>query len=78
MLLKELVEEMAKSLVDFPEDVKVNVIKGERTTIYELSVASEDMGRVIGRNGRNADAMRTIISAAGAAQNERATLEIIE
>jgi hypothetical protein len=78
MSLNELVEYIAKLLVDFPEEVEVNVIEGARTTIFELSVAEEDLGKVIGRDGRTARAMRTILSAAATSQNKRAVLEIIE
>jgi hypothetical protein len=78
MSLNELVEYIAKLLVDFPEEVEVNVIEGARTTIFELSVAEEDLGKVIGRDGRTARAMRTILSAAATKLNKRAVLEIIE
>mgnify|MGYP006307886507 CR=1 FL=1 len=78
MSLNELVEYIAKLLVDFPEEVEVNVIEGARTTIYELNVAEEDLGKVIGRDGRTARAIRTILSAAATSQNKRAVLEIIE
>jgi predicted RNA-binding protein YlqC (UPF0109 family) len=61
--MKELVERMAKALVDKPEDVAVNEIDGEKTTVYELRVASSDLGKVIGKQGKTARAMRTILSA---------------
>lgn len=78
MSLKELVEFIAKLLVDYPEEVEVYEVKGERTTILELRVAEEDLGKVIGKNGRTARAMRTILSAAATKLNKRIVLEIIE
>jgi hypothetical protein len=78
MSLRELVEYIAKLLVDFPEEVEVFEVDGERTTILELSVAEEDLGKVIGKNGRTARAMRTILGAAATKLNKRAVLEIIE
>jgi len=78
-LLKELIEHIAKSLVDYPEEVKVNVVESETRVIFELSVMKEDMGRVIGKEGRIAEAMRILLSAASAAEgSKRATLEIVE
>ena len=62
-MMKELVENMAKALVDKPEDVIVHEIDGERTTVYELRVAANDVGKVIGKQGNTARAMRTILSA---------------
>ena len=64
-MLKLLIEEMAKSLVDMPEEVGVAEVDGERTTVYELRVATSDLGKVIGKQGRTARAMRTLLSAAG-------------
>jgi len=78
MSLKELVEFTAKLLVDYPEEVEVYEVEGERTTILELRVAEEDLGKVIGKNGRTARAMRTILSAAATKLNKRIVLEIIE
>jgi len=78
MSLKELVEYIAKLLVDYPEEVEVYEVDGERTTILELRVAEDDLGKVIGKNGRTARAMRTIISASATKINKRAVLEIIE
>ena len=63
-MLKELVEYIAKALVDHPEQVVVNEIEGEKTSILELSVAEDDLGKVIGKGGRTARAIRTILSAA--------------
>lgn len=77
-MLKELVELMAKALVDSPEQVKVAEIEGEKTSVIELSVAKEDLGKVIGKQGRTARAMRTILSAASTKVKKRAVLEIIE
>jgi uncharacterized protein len=77
-VLKELVELMAKALVDSPEQVKVAEIEGEKTSVIELSVARDDLGKVIGKQGRTARAMRTILSAASTKVKKRAVLEIIE
>jgi len=76
--MKELVEYIAKSLVDQPDAVKVTEVEGERTSVIELSVAKEDMGKVIGKQGRTATAMRTLLNAAGMKQKKRTILEIIE
>jgi len=76
--MKELVERMAKALVDKPEDVSVNEIDGEKTTVYELRVASADLGKVIGKQGKTARAMRTILSASGTKIGKRCVLEILE
>jgi len=76
--MKELVEYIAKSLVDQPDAVKVTEVDGERTTVIELSVAKEDMGMIIGKQGRTAIAMRTLLNAAGMKQKKRTILEIIE
>lgn len=76
--LKELVEFMAKSLVDYPDDVKVNEIAGEQTTVFELDVAEGDRGKVIGKQGRTARALRTILTAASTKLHKRSVLEIVE
>ena len=76
--MKELIEYIAKALVDSPEDVVVNEVAGETTSVIELRVAKEDLGKVIGKNGRTARAMRTILSAASTKLRKRAVLEIIE
>lgn len=76
--MKALVEYIAKSLVDKPEEVQVNEIEGEQTSVLELKVAKEDLGKVIGRQGRTARAMRTILGAASIRANKRVVLEIIE
>ena len=77
-MLKELIEYIAKALVDNPDQVKVSEIEGERTSVIELSVAKDDLGKVIGKQGRTARAMRTILSAASTKAKKRAVLEIIE
>lgn len=76
--MKELVERMARALVDRPEDVVVNEIDGEKTTVYELKVAATDLGKVIGKQGKTARAMRTILSASGTKIGKRCVLEILE
>jgi predicted RNA-binding protein YlqC (UPF0109 family) len=76
--VKELIEYIAKSLVDQPDAVKVTEVEGERTSVIELSVAKEDMGMIIGKQGRTATAMRTLLNAAGMKQKKRTILEIIE
>ena len=77
IMLKELIETMARALVDDPEQVKVSEIEGEMTSIIELRVAKADLGKVIGKQGRNVDAMRTILSVASTKIRKRAVLEII-
>lgn len=76
--LKELVEFIAKSLVDHPEDVSVAVVEGGRTKVLELRVHPEDMGQVIGKHGRTAKSMRTLLNAAATKDNLRVVLEIVE
>jgi hypothetical protein len=73
-----MIEYIAKSLVDSPDDVKVTEIEGEQTAVLELKVAKEDLGKVIGKQGRTARAMRTLLGAAAAKVKRRAVLEIIE
>ena len=75
--MKELVEYLAKSLVDHPEDVHVNEVEGERTIILELSVSPEDMGKVIGKRGRIAKAIRTVVKAAAAKEGKKVSVEIL-
>lgn len=75
--MKELVEYIAKSLVDDPSQVEVREIEGANSVILELSVAPEDMGRVIGKNGRVANAIRTLLRVMAAKQGKRVTLEIV-
>ena len=76
--MRGLIEQIAKSLVDSPDNVKVEEIQGERTVVYELRVAKEDLGKVIGKEGRTARAMRTILTAASMKVGKRAVLEILE
>jgi len=76
--MKELVEQMARALVDYPDEVSVRAIEEEQTTVLELRVAPGDLGRVIGRQGRTARSMRTILSAAGMKLRKRYALEILE
>ncbi len=76
--LKDLVVFMAQSLVDFPEQVEVTEMAGEQTTVYELKVAKEDLGKIIGKQGRTARSLRTILTAASTKLRKRSVLEIIE
>lgn len=76
--MKTLIETMAKSLVDRPDDVKVTEVEGEKTTVYELRVSQGDLGKVIGKQGKTARAMRTILGAAGTKVGKRCVLEILE
>lgn len=76
--MKELVEYVVKALVDHPEQVKVSEVHGENTSVIELSVAKEDMGKVIGKQGRTAVAIRTILSNASMKVRRRSVLEIVE
>jgi len=77
-MMKLLIEQMAKALVDKPEEVQVTEVDGERTTVFELRVATSDLGKVIGKQGKTARAMRTILSAAGTKLGKRCVLEILE
>lgn len=76
--MKEIIEYIAKLLVDKPDDVEVTEITGEQTSVIELRVAKEDLGKVIGKQGRTARAMRTILGAASTKLKRRSVLEIIE
>ena len=76
--MKELIEYIAKSLVDQPDAVKVTEVTGERTSVIELSVAKEDMGKVIGKQGRTVTAIRTLLNAAATKNKKRTILELIE
>ena len=76
--MKELVENIAKALVDQPEEVIVTEIVGEQTTVLELRVAQPDIGKVIGRNGRTARSIRTILGAVGMKLHKRFVLEILD
>lgn len=77
-IVKDLIELISKRLVEHPDDVEVTVIENEDGQVFELRVNPEDMGRVIGKNGRVAKAVRTLIGSAAAKANVRATLDIIE
>jgi predicted RNA-binding protein YlqC (UPF0109 family) len=76
--MRELVEDIAKALVDIPEEVSVREVQGEQVTILELKVAPSDLGKVIGKQGRTARSVRTILGAAGMKVNRRFSLEILE
>ena len=76
--MKELIEMIAKALVDVPDQVKVDEVVGEQTTVVELKVAKEDLGKVIGKQGRTASAIRTILNAAATKLRKRCVLEILE
>ena len=76
--MRELVEVIAKALVDEPEAVRVNEVEGEKVTVIELRVAPGDLGKVIGRGGRTARALRTLLSAASARSRKRVMLDIVE
>ncbi|NBX77612.1 MAG: KH domain-containing protein [Proteobacteria bacterium] len=76
--LKELVETMVKALVDVPDEVKVSEIAGEQTTVFELVVAKGDLGKVIGKQGKTAKALRTILTGASTKLRKRSVLEIVE
>jgi predicted RNA-binding protein YlqC (UPF0109 family) len=76
--MKEFIERIAKALVDQPDAVKITEVEGERTSVIELSVANEDMGKIIGKQGRTVSAIRTLLNAASMKQKKRTILEIIE
>jgi predicted RNA-binding protein YlqC (UPF0109 family) len=76
--MKELVEEIARALVDHPEQVQVQTVEGSQVTVLELRVHPEDLGKVIGRQGRTAKAIRTLLGASGTKLRKRFTLEILE
>ncbi|MEW6659413.1 MAG: KH domain-containing protein [Thermodesulfobacteriota bacterium] len=76
--MKDLVKFIAQALVDNPDQVQVNEIEGEQTSVIELRVAKEDLGKVIGKQGRTARAIRTILSAASTKIRKRSVLEILE
>lgn len=75
---QELVMHIVKALASKPEEVSTSIVEGEKTTIIELKVAKEDLGKVIGKQGRTAKAIRTVISAGNNHSNKRITLEILE
>ena len=76
--MKDLITHIAQALVDYPEQVSVSEVEGNQTSVLELKVAKDDLGKVIGKQGRTARAMRTILSASSAKIKKRAVLEIIE
>ena len=76
--MKELIETIVKPLVDFPEEVQVNVLEEDNRVTYQLSVNKNDMGKVIGKQGRVAKAIRTVVYAAGSSQQKKVFLEISE
>lgn len=76
--LTNLIEVMAKALVDFPDQVSVSEIEGEQTTVIELKVAREDLGKIIGKEGRTARSLRTILAAVSTKLRKRSVLEILE
>jgi len=76
--MKQLVEMIAKALVDVPDEVSVSEVDGEKVTVFELKVAPADLGKVIGKQGNTARAMRTILNAAGSKAGKRCVLEILE
>jgi len=77
-VMKELVEVIAKALVDHPDQVQVRAVEGEQVTVLELRVHPDDLGKVIGRQGRTAKSIRTILGATGMKMKKRLTLEILE
>jgi uncharacterized protein len=76
--MKQLIEDIAKALVDLPDEVTVSEVQGEQVTVLELKVAASDLGKVIGKQGRTARSIRTLLGAAGMKLNRRFTLEILE
>jgi hypothetical protein len=76
--MKQLIEDIAKALVDLPDQVTVSEVQGEQVTVLELKVAPSDLGKVIGKQGRTARSVRTLLGAAGMKLNRRFTLEILE
>ena len=76
--MKQLIEDIARALVDIPDEVTVREVSGEQVTVLELKVAQSDLGKVIGKQGRTARSIRTILGAAGMKLNRRFTLEILE
>ena len=76
--MKDLIERIARALVDSPEEVTVTAIEGNQATVLELKVAKQDLGKIIGKQGRTARSLRTIIGAASAKERKRVVLEIVE
>lgn len=75
--MRELVTIIAKALVDYPDDVQVNVVESDHSIVYELSVHSTDIGKVIGKQGRIAKAIRTVVTSAAVKENKRVSVEIV-
>jgi predicted RNA-binding protein YlqC (UPF0109 family) len=78
LIMKEFLEFIVKHLVDKPNEVQINEVDGERTVVYELRVGQGDMGKVIGKHGKTAKSIRTLLAAASAKAGKRAVLEILE
>ena len=76
--MKDLISYIARALVDFPDEVEVSEVEGKHTTVLEVRVAKKDMGKIIGKHGRTAQAIRTILSAASGKAKRRIVLEILE
>ena len=76
--MKELIKRIAESLVDYPDQVSVKEIQGDRLVVYELNVAKSDIGKIIGKKGRNVDAIRTILRAVAVKLRKRVSLELVE
>ncbi len=76
--MKDLIKRIVQALVDYPEQVEVSEVQGEQTSVIELKVAKDDLGKIIGKQGRTARSIRTILSAASAKIKKRSVLEIIE
>jgi predicted RNA-binding protein YlqC (UPF0109 family) len=76
--LKDLIKNIVQALVDHPEQVTISEVEGKQTTVLEIKVAKEDMGKIIGKKGRTAQAIRTILNAASAKVKKRTIMEIIE
>lgn len=76
--MKDLLELIVKQLVDYPDDVNINEISGEQTCVYELRVNKDDLGKIIGKGGRTARSIRTLLSAAAVKDSKRVMLEIID
>ena len=76
--MEKLIKQLAQALVDIPDQVAVSAIEGSESTVFELRVAQSDLGKVIGKQGRTARSIRTILSAAGMKLKKRFTLEILE
>lgn len=75
--MKQLIEVIAKALVDHPEEVRVNEVEKDRLTVYELSVHADDMGKVIGKQGRVAKSLRTVVNASAVKENKRIAIDIV-